>query len=227
MKQIPFLFCRAGFFLHVWIWRGVQWTLESEPTDWQTPTAIGLRLICVTPLHLSKAQAPMIIHFPWHAMVMTAITRMMIRYTYSYVVDAVKKYCLTVLSAWHTILKTKNKNISQWVRTQRHTSFQLGNGKSMRGFGCLIPLWAKEDRIHQPLIKEGHVDSERCTNTSNVIVFLPVFNSTSDVFCVLQKSYARQVKLSCLPYVCYICKQYVAARARNFQTFLGRLWFKQ
>lgn len=36
----------------------------------------------------------------------------------------------------------------------------------MRGFGCLIPLWAKEDRIHQPLIKEGHVDSERCTNTS-------------------------------------------------------------
>ena len=38
-----------------------------------------------------------------------------------------------------------------------------------------------------------------------------------------QKSYARQVKLSCLPYVYYICKQYVAARARNFQTFLGRL----
>ena len=55
--------------------------------------------------------------------------------------------------------------------------------------------------------------------------FLPVFNSTSDVFCVYQKSYARQVKLSCLPYVYYICKQYVAARARNFQTFLGRLWF--
>ena len=27
-----------------------------------------------------------------------------------------------------------------------------------------------------------------------------------------------------LPYVYYICKQYVAARARNFQTFLGRLW---
>ena len=25
--------------------------------------------------------------------------------------------------------------------------------------------------------------------------------------------------------VYYICKQYVAARARNFQTFLGRLWF--
>ena len=22
----------------------------------------------------------------------------------------------------------------------------------------------------------------------------------------------------------YICKQYVAARARNFQTFLGRVW---
>ena len=31
--------------------------------------------------------------------------------------------------------------------------------------------------------------------------FLPVFNSTSDVFCVLQKSDARQVKLSCQPYV--------------------------
>ena len=26
-------------------------------------------------------------------------------------------------------------------------------------------------------------------------------------------------------HVYYICKQYVAARARNFQTFLGRLWF--
>ena len=25
---------------------------------------------------------------------------------------------------------------------------------------------------------------------------------------------------------CYICKQYVAARARNFQTFLGRLWLQ-
>ena len=25
-------------------------------------------------------------------------------------------------------------------------------------------------------------------------------------------------------HVYYICKQYVAARARNFQTFLGRLW---
>lgn len=36
----------------------------------------------------------------------------------------------------------------------------------MRRFGCLIPLWAKEDRIHQPLIKEGHVDSEMYTNTS-------------------------------------------------------------
>ena len=35
-------------------------------------------------------------------------------------------------------------------------------------------------------------------------IFLPVFNSTSDVFCVLQKSYARQVKLSCQPYVYYI-----------------------
>ena len=33
--------------------------------------------------------------------------------------------------------------------------------------------------------------------------FLPVFNSTSNVFCVLQKSYARQVKLSCQPYVYY------------------------
>ena len=33
--------------------------------------------------------------------------------------------------------------------------------------------------------------------------FLPVFNSTSDVFCVLQKSYARQVKLICQPYVYY------------------------
>ena len=40
--------------------------------------------------------------------------------------------------------------------------------------------------------------------------FLPVFNSTSDVFCVLQKSYARQMKLSCQPYVYYICKQYAA-----------------
>ena len=27
------------------------------------------------------------------------------------------------------------------------------------------------------------------------------------------------------PDVYYICKQYVAARARNFQTFLGRLCF--
>lgn len=36
----------------------------------------------------------------------------------------------------------------------------------MRGFGCLIPLWAKEDRIQQPLIKDGHVDSEMYTNTS-------------------------------------------------------------
>ena len=56
--------------------------------------------------------------------------------------------------------------------------------------------------------------------------FLPVFNSTSDVFCVLQKSYARQVKLSCQPYVYYICKQYAAARAcsaQNFPTFSGRL----
>ena len=56
--------------------------------------------------------------------------------------------------------------------------------------------------------------------------FLPVFNSMSDVFCVLQKSYARQVKLSCQPYLYYICKQYAAARtcsARNFPTFLGRL----
>ena len=34
--------------------------------------------------------------------------------------------------------------------------------------------------------------------------FLPVFNSMSDVFCVLQKSYARQMKLSCQPYVYYI-----------------------
>ena len=35
------------------------------------------------------------------------------------------------------------------------------------------------------------------------------------------------MKLSCQPYVCYICKQYAAARAysaRNFPTFLGRLW---
>ena len=52
-------------------------------------------------------------------------------------------------------------------------------------------------------------------------IFLPVFNFTSD------ESYARQVKLSCQPYVYYICKQYAAARpcsARNFPTFLGRLW---
>ena len=33
--------------------------------------------------------------------------------------------------------------------------------------------------------------------------FLPVFNSTSDVFCVLQKSYAHQMKLSCQPYYVY------------------------
>ena len=26
-------------------------------------------------------------------------------------------------------------------------------------------------------------------------------------------------------YIYIICKQYVAARARNFQTFLGRLWY--
>ena len=53
--------------------------------------------------------------------------------------------------------------------------------------------------------------------------FLPVFNSTSDVFRVLQKSYARQVKLNCQPYVYYKCKQYAAARAcsaRNFPAFL-------
>ena len=58
--------------------------------------------------------------------------------------------------------------------------------------------------------------------------FLPVFNSTSDVFRVLQKSYARQVKLNCQPYVYYKCKQYAAARAcstRNFPTFLGRYGF--
>ena len=34
--------------------------------------------------------------------------------------------------------------------------------------------------------------------------FLLIFNSMGDVFCVLQKSYARQVKLSCQPYVYYI-----------------------
>ena len=28
-------------------------------------------------------------------------------------------------------------------------------------------------------------------------------------------------------YVYYICKQYVAACARNFQTFLGRLWLNR
>ena len=57
--------------------------------------------------------------------------------------------------------------------------------------------------------------------------FLTVFNSTNDVFCVLQKSYARQVKLSRQPYAYYFCKQYATARAcsaRNFPTFLGRLW---
>ena len=54
--------------------------------------------------------------------------------------------------------------------------------------------------------------------------FLPIFNSTSDVFCVQQKSYVRQVKFSCQPYVSYICKEYATARgAGNYQTFLGRL----
>ena len=40
--------------------------------------------------------------------------------------------------------------------------------------------------------------------------FLPVSNSTNGVFCVLQKLYARQVKLSCQAYAYYICKQYAA-----------------
>ena len=56
------------------------------------------------------------------------------------------------------------------------------------------------------------------------IVFLPVFNSTSDVFCVLQKSYARQVKLSYQPYVYYICKQYAAARACSARNLSRHFW---
>ena len=54
--------------------------------------------------------------------------------------------------------------------------------------------------------------------------FLPVFNSTSDVFCVLQKSYARQVKLSCQPYVYYICKQYAAAGACSARNLPRHFW---
>lgn len=41
---------------------------------------------------------------------------------------------------------------------------------------------------------------------------LPAFNSTTDVFCVYQKSCPPQVKMSCQPYVYYICKQYAVAR---------------
>ena len=58
--------------------------------------------------------------------------------------------------------------------------------------------------------------------------FLPVFNSTSDVFCVLQKSYARQMKLSCQPYVYYICKQYAApalAVHEIYRDIFGPLWY--
>ena len=54
--------------------------------------------------------------------------------------------------------------------------------------------------------------------------FLPVFNPTSAVFCVLQKSYARQVKLSCQPYVYYICKQYAAARACSARNLSRHFW---
>ena len=54
--------------------------------------------------------------------------------------------------------------------------------------------------------------------------FLPVFNSTSDVFCVLQKSYARQMKLSCQPYVYYICKQYAAAGACSARNLSRHFW---
>ena len=56
--------------------------------------------------------------------------------------------------------------------------------------------------------------------------FLPVFNSTSDVLRVLQKSYARQMKLSCQPYVyyIYICKQYAAAGACSARNLSRHFW---
>ena len=43
--------------------------------------------------------------------------------------------------------------------------------------------------------------------------FLPVFNSRSDVFCIEQKSYVRQVKFSCQPCLCYI----------HYQAFYGAM----
>ena len=54
--------------------------------------------------------------------------------------------------------------------------------------------------------------------------FLPVVSPTSDVFCVLQKSYARQVKLSCQPYVYYIYKQYAAAGACSARNLSRHFW---
>ena len=55
--------------------------------------------------------------------------------------------------------------------------------------------------------------------------FLPVFNyTTSDVLRVLQKSYARQVKLSCQPYVYYICKHNAAARACSARNLSRHFW---
>ena len=54
--------------------------------------------------------------------------------------------------------------------------------------------------------------------------FLPVFNSTSDVLRVLQKSYARQMKLSCQPNVYYICKQYAAAGACSARNLSRHFW---
>ena len=47
---------------------------------------------------------------------------------------------------------------------------------------------------------------------------------TYSIFCILQKSYARQIKLSCQPYVYYIYKQYAAAGACSARNLSRHFW---
>ena len=55
-------------------------------------------------------------------------------------------------------------------------------------------------------------------------IFLPVFNSLGDVFCVQQNLYVRQEKLSCQPCVSYLCKQYAIPSAFAVHGIFRYFW---
>ena len=85
---------------------------------------------------------------------------------------------------------------------------------------CILTIY--KNKVSISCYSEFHAIAGNLQTTKELltVAYCLLYHNVLSTFEIIWCS----IKIEKVLYVYYICKQYVAARARNFQTFLARLW---